>query len=130
VVDATTARAMADVIAKHAAEITGGKSYAETGRYPTADGKGDTCDEALAMKDPEGNPVPNPIRDLALTASNLRTGLYASIMAFNVADLVIGLGLAIAVIGLAFGGIGIYLGAVPRGAVRKLAVQPATAIHG
>lgn len=131
VTDATTAKAMADVIAKHADEITGGKSYAELGRFLAADGKGDTNDEALALTDSQGNPVANPVRDLALTASTLRTGLYTSVMAFNVADLVIGLGLAIAVIGLAFGGIGIRLGALPSAALaRRLAVQPATAING
>jgi hypothetical protein len=131
VTDAATAQSMADVIQKHADEITGGRSYAELGRYLTADGKGDTSDENLAMKDSDGNPVANPVRDLALTAQTLRAGLYTSVMAFNIADLVIGLGLAIAVIGLAFGGLGVRLGALPSAAVaRRFAVQPATAIHG
>lgn len=131
VTDASTAQAMADVIQKHVNEITGGRSYAELGRYLTADGKGDTSDESLAMMDKDGNPVANPVRDVALTASTLRTGLYTSVMAFNIADLVIGLGLAIVVIGLVFGGLGIRLGALPSpAAARAFAVQPATAIHG
>jgi hypothetical protein len=114
VTDAETAQVMADVIQKHVNEITGGRS-----------------DESLAMTDKDGNPVANPVRDVALTASTLRTGLFTSVMAFNIADLVIGLGLAIAVIGLAFGGLGIRLGALPSpAAARRFAVQPATAIHG
>jgi hypothetical protein len=131
VTDANTAQVMADVIQTHIDEITGGRSYAELGRYLTADGKGDTSDENLAMKDKDGNPVNNPVRDLALTADTLRTGLYTSIMALNMADLVIGLGAAIVVIGLVFGGLGVRFGALPSTALaRKLAVQPATAIHG
>jgi hypothetical protein len=128
VTDAETAQAMADVIQKHVNEITGGQSYAELGRYLTADGKGATSDENLAMKDKAGNPVPNPVRDVALTASTLRTGLYTSIMAFNVADLVIGLGLAIAVIGFAVGGIGVALAALAIPALgRRFHVQPVAA---
>jgi hypothetical protein len=128
VTDATTAQSMADVIAKHSNEITGGKSYAELGRYLAADGKGATSDEALAMKDKDGNLVPNPIRDVALTASNLRTGLYTSVMAFNVSDLVIGLGLAIAVVGIVFSGIGVALAALAIPALaRRFHVQPVAA---
>jgi len=128
VTDATTAQAMADVIQKHSDEITGGRSYAELGRYLSADGKGDTSDENLAMKDKDGNPVENPIRDVALTASNLRTGLYTSVMAFNVADLVIGLGLAIAVIGFVVAGIGVALAALAIPSLaRRLHVEPVAA---
>jgi hypothetical protein len=107
------------------------RSHAELGRYLTADGKADTSDEALAMTNKDGNPVENPIRHVALTATTLPTGPYSSVMALNIADLVIGLGVAIAVIGLVFGGIGIRLGALPSPAVaRTFAVQSATAIHG
>jgi hypothetical protein len=128
VTDAETAQVMADVIQKHVNEITGGRSYAELGRYLTADGKGDTSDENLAMKDKDGNLVPNPIRDVALTASTLRTGLYTSIMAFNVADLVIGLGLAFAVIGFAVGGVGVALAALAIPSLgRRFHVQPVAA---
>jgi hypothetical protein len=128
--DAATAKSMADIIDVHSREITGGRSYAELGRYLTPDGD-DTSDEALALKDSEGNPVANPVRDLALTASTLRTSLYTTVMAFNVADLVIGLGLAIAVLGFAVGGIGVVLAslAIPSVArrfhVRPLAAPPA-----
>jgi hypothetical protein len=125
--DAATAKAMADIIDVHSREITGDRSYAELGRYLTPDG-GDTSDEALALKDSEGNPVANPIRDVMFTATTLRTSLFTSMMAFNVADLVIGLGLAIAVLGFAVGGIGVVLAslAIPSVA-RRFHVQPVVA---
>jgi hypothetical protein len=99
---------MADIINEHALAATGGKTYAELGRFLAADG-GDTSDEAAALKDDEGNPVPNPARNTAFQASALRTSLYTSVMAFNVADLVTGLGLAIAVLGLLSAGVGVAL---------------------
>jgi len=112
--DAATAHAMANIIGVHAAEATGGATYAEMGRFLAADG-GDTSDESLALLDDEGNPVPNPLRNVAFQASALQTSLHTSHMAFNVADLVIGLGLMITVLGFVIGGVGVFLGvlAVP-----------------
>jgi hypothetical protein len=109
--DAATADAMADVIGVHALEATGGETYAEMGRFLTTDG-GDTSDEAEALKDEAGNPVANPLRNVAFQASTLQTSLHTAHMAFNVADLVIGIGLLIAVLGFAVGGIGVALGAL------------------
>jgi hypothetical protein len=122
--DAKTAKAMADIIDKHAREATGGKTYSEMGRFLAKDGT-DTSDESLALKDAKGQPVPNPLRNVAFQASALRTSLYTSVMAFNVADLVMGLGLMIAVLGLAVGGIGVALGglAIPVLA-RRFNVEP------
>lgn len=122
--DAATAKAMADVINKHALESTDGKTYSEMGRFLAKDG-GDTSDESLALKDSSGKPVANPLRNVAFQASALRTSLYTSVMAFNVADLVIGLGLMIAVLGLVVGGIGVALGglAIPVLA-RRFHVEP------
>ena len=125
--DAATAKAMADVIGKHAQEATGGLTYAELGRYLAADGTG-TNDETLALKDSKGQPVPNPVRNVAFQASALRTSLYTSVMAFNVADLVIGLGLMIAVVGIALGGIGVALAGLAIPAVgRRFGVEPVAA---
>jgi hypothetical protein len=122
--DATTAKVMADVIDKHAREATGGRTYSEMGRFLAADG-GDTSDESLALKDADGKPVANPLRNVAFQAATLRTSLYTSVMAFNVADLVIGLGLMISVLGFAVGGIGVALGglAIPTLA-RRFQVEP------
>ena len=127
--DAATAHAMANIIGVHASEATGGRTYAELGRFLAADG-GDTSDEAAALKDSEGNPVPNPLRNVAFQASTLQTSLHTSHMAFNVADLVIGLGVLTAVLGLVVGGIGVALGglAIPALA-RKVHVEPVAARH-
>lgn len=122
--DAATAQAMADVIEKHMLEATGGQTYAEMDRFLAADG-GTTSDETAALLDEGGNPVANPLRNVAFQASALRTSLYTSVMAFNVGDLVIGLGLMIAVLGVAVGGVGVALGAlaIPR-LGRTLHVDP------
>ncbi|HEX5613910.1 MAG TPA: aromatic ring-opening dioxygenase LigA [Acidimicrobiia bacterium] len=85
--DPATAKSMADIINKHSLEATGGKTYAQLDRE-------------------------DPNRPTALTAANLRTSLYTSVMAFNVSDLVIGVGLMIGVLGVALAGVGIALGAL------------------
>jgi hypothetical protein len=129
--DPASAKAMADIIGVHALEATGGETYAEMGRYLATDG-GATNDEALAMTDDKGNPIANPLRNVAFQASSLRTSLYTSVMAFNVSDLVIGLGLMIVVLGLAVGGMGVALaGLVIPSFSRKLHVDPVAAeYHG
>jgi len=125
--DAATADAMADVIGVHSLEATGGRTYAEMGRFLTPDG-GDTSDEAAALKDDAGNPVANPLRNVAFQASTLQTSLHTSHMAFNVADLVIGLGIMIAVVGVAIGGIGVALGGLTIPALaRRFDVEPVLA---
>lgn len=122
--DAATADAMADIIGVHALEATGGKTYAEMGRFLAADG-GDTNDEAQALKDSEGNPVANPLRNVAFQAAALQTSLHASHMAFEVSNLVIGLGLLIVVLGFVTGGTGIVLGGLPLPSLsRPVRIEP------
>lgn len=67
-----------------------------------------TNDAAEAVKGPDGKPVANPLRNVAFQASALQTSLYTSVMAFNVADLVIGLGIGF--IGL---GVGMWVVGAP-----------------
>lgn len=103
--DPASAKAMADIIEKHALEATGGKTYSEMERD-------------------------DPARNTAFQASALRTSLYTSIMAFNVADLVVGLGLMIAVTGLAVGGLGVALAGLAIPAFSKrVHVEPVAAAH-
>ena len=98
--DPATAKSMADIIDKHSLEATGGKTYAELDRE-------------------------DPTRATALTAANLRTSLYTSVMAFNVSDLVVGVGLMIGVLGVALAGVGIALGALVIPALaRRAHVHP------
>lgn len=101
--DAATAESMADIIQVHAMEATGGKTYAEMDRE-------------------------DPARQVAFNASMLRTSLYTSVMAFQVGDLVIGLGAAIALLGAVVSGVGVALGglAIPSLA-RRFHVEPVAA---
>lgn len=124
-----TAKSMADIIDKHARAATGDRTYAELGRFLAKDG-GDTNDEAQAAVGADGRPVANPVRNVAFQASALRTSLLTSVMAFNLTDLVVGLGLMILVLGLAVGGVGVALAglAMPRFA-RRIHVDPVAA-HG
>lgn len=125
--DAATTKAMADIIGVHALEATGGKTYAEMGRFLTPEG-GDTSDEAAALKDSEGNPVANPLRNVAFQASALRSMLYSSHMAFKVSDLVIGLGALILVLGVAVGGIGVaFAGLAIPAFAQRVGVEPVVA---
>ena len=101
--DAATARSMADIIDAHAQKATGGKTYSELDRE-------------------------DPARATAFQASALRTSLYTSVMAFNLADLVIALGLMIGVLGVAIGGVGVALeGLVAPAFARRVHVEAVAA---
>jgi ABC-type antimicrobial peptide transport system permease subunit len=69
-----TAYAQANVIAKHANEIAGGKTYAEL-------------------------PRDDPNRATVMTASFLQASLFTSVVAFGVAVMAVGLGIVMLVIG-------------------------------
>ena len=124
-----TARSMAAIIDVHAREAAGGLTYSEMGRFMAANGDAaGTNDEAAAIKGNDGKPVPNPVRNTAFQASALRTSLYTSVMAFEVSNLVVGLGLMILVLGFAVGGLGVALGGLVIPSVgRKLHVDPVLA---
>ncbi len=131
VTDARTAESMARIINHHSLEASGGKTYSELGRYLAAEGKSDTNDAKAALTGADGKPVANPIRNTAFQASSLQTSLWSSVMAFQVADLVVGLGFMIVVLGLAVGGVGVALGglAIPKLA-DKVHVEAVAAPHG
>jgi hypothetical protein len=120
---------MADIIDVHALDSTGGLTYSELGRFAAANGDiAGTSNEDEAVIDADGNPVPNPLRNTAFQASALRTSLYTSVMAFNVADLVVGLGAMMLVLGLAVGGVGVALGGLVIPALaRRVHVDPVAA---
>ena len=71
-----SAYAQAQVIDKHALEATGGKTYAELDRE-------------------------DPLRATAMSASFLRASLFTSVVAFGVAAMAAGLGLALILVALA-----------------------------
>lgn len=119
--DVATARSMANIIEEHALDSTGGLTYAEMGRFMTADGDpAGTSDESEAVIGADGRPVANPLRNVAFQASALRTSLFSSVMALEVGNLVIGLGALLAALGVAVGGVGVALAglALPRFAER------------
>jgi len=111
--DVATARSMADIIAVHAEESTGGLTYAEMGRYMTADGDpAGTDDESEAVIGADDRPVSNPMRNVAFQASALRTSLFSSVMALELSTLVVGIGVLLVGLGIAIGGVGIALEAL------------------
>ncbi len=71
-----SAYAQAQIIDKHALEATGGKTYAELDRE-------------------------DPLRETAMNASFLRASLFTSVVAFGVAAMAAGVGLALILIGMA-----------------------------
>ena len=79
------AKAQADAIQAHVLEMTEGQTYAEL-------------------------PREDPRRATYLQAVTLRTALMESYLAFKVADLVLGVGVIVALLGLSQVALGVYLG--------------------
>jgi hypothetical protein len=124
--DVASARSMAAIIEEHQLSSTDGLTYAEMGRFMTADGDpAGTNDEAAAVLGADGRPVSNPARTTAFQASALRTSLFSSVMAFEVSTLVIGVGALLLVLGVAVGGVGVALAALALPELaHKLHVDP------
>jgi hypothetical protein len=124
--DVASAESMAAIINEHALKSTGGLTYSEMGRFATPDGAPKGTNEATAAaKDAAGKPVANAARNTAFQASSLRTSLYSSMMAFEIATLVTGLGIMLAALGIAVGGTGIAFAGLSIPAVsRRVHVPP------
>jgi hypothetical protein len=101
------ARCFAQYMNIHALEATGGKHYSEMPRYATADGAG-TDEEGKALKDPKGQPVDNPARNVWVTETALTTALNTSYMANQIGlfGIVVGVALLLAGFGFAILAIG------------------------
>ena len=82
-------------------EATGGRTYAEMGRYLTATGE-ETDDEAEAATDENGNPVSNGLRNLWVTATSLTTALNTAFLAERIALFSIVMGVALLLTGIGF----------------------------
>ena len=85
-----TAYAQADIINVHALESTDGRTYAELGELMSQEEPGSPEHTELAAQ-----------RATVMNASFLRASLYTSVVAFGVAVLVIGIGVVLALSGLA-----------------------------
>jgi len=95
------ARAFADVMEAHTLAATGGKRYAEMGRFLTDDGT-DTSDESLAAKTADGRPVENGLRNMWVTETALSTALNTAFFAERVAIFSIVMGVALLLTGIGF----------------------------
>jgi hypothetical protein len=121
------ARAFSDIMEHHTLDATGGKRYAEMGRFLTPSGE-DTSDEALAAKTPEGRPVENGLRNMWVTETALSTALNTAFFAERVAIFSIVMGVALLLTGIGFfvltlgGALGYY--ALPK--LAKQQQQPTT----
>jgi hypothetical protein len=99
------ARAFALVMRDHALESSGGLTYAQMGRFVSADDPEDpagTSDEAAAAKDDNGNPIPNGPRNTWVTETALSTALNVSYMAEQLALFGIVVGVALLLAGIGF----------------------------
>jgi uncharacterized membrane protein YidH (DUF202 family) len=95
------AKEFANIIRTHALEATGGRTYAEMGRYLTPEGE-ETNDEAEAATDSEGRPVENGLRNLWVTATSLTTALNTAFLAEQIALFSIVVGVALLLVGIGF----------------------------
>jgi hypothetical protein len=97
------ARTFAQYMRIHALESSAGLTYAEMGRFATADGNpAGTSDEAKALKDEQGNPVSNAARNTWVTETALSTALNMSYLATGVAIFSIVVGVALILAGVGF----------------------------
>ena len=99
------ARCFAQYMRIHALESSGGLTYAEMGRFVSADDPSNpagTSDEAAALKDGSGNPVANAARNTWVTETALSTALNMSYMASQLSlfGIVVGIALVLTGIGL------------------------------
>jgi uncharacterized membrane protein YidH (DUF202 family) len=97
------AKCFASYMRIHTFESTGGKTYAQMGRFLTKDGN-DTNDPKLAATDPKtGQPVENGLRNLWVTETALTNALNTSFFAEQVAlfSVIVGVALVLVGIGLA-----------------------------
>jgi hypothetical protein len=99
------ARAFALIMRDHALESAGGLTYAQMGRFQSAENPEDpagTSDEAAAAKDENGNPIPNGPRNTWVTETALSTALNMSYMAEQLALFGIVVGVALLLAGIGF----------------------------
>jgi hypothetical protein len=127
------ARAFAHIIREHALEGTGGLTYAEMGRFVSAENPDDpagTSDEEAALKDEEGQPVSNSARNTWVTATALTTALNTSYMAerLSVFGMVVGVALLLSGIGFVILALAVFgrREEAPEAAVARSTSTPVT----
>ena len=99
------ALAQAEIMREHTLSSTEGLTYAEMGRYQSAENPGDprgTNDEAEAAKDDSGQPISNGARNIWVTETALATALDMGFMSemLSIFSVVVGFALLLTGIGL------------------------------
>jgi hypothetical protein len=99
------ALAMAEIMREHTLSSTGGLTYAEMGRYQSADDPSDprgTNDAEAAAQDENGEPISNGARNIWVTETALATALDMGFMSemLSIFSVVVGFALLLTGIGL------------------------------
>jgi uncharacterized iron-regulated membrane protein len=96
------ARCFAQYMRIHTLEATGGLTYAQMGRYGTADGKPIGTNDPTQAVQKNGQPVANGARDIWVTETALTTALNVSYMATQLSLFSIVVGVALLLAGIGF----------------------------
>ena len=99
------ALAQAEIMREHTLSGSGGLTYAQLGRYQSAENPSDpagTNDEATAAKDENGDPISNSARDTWVTETALATALDMGFMSemLSIFSIIVGIALLLTGIGL------------------------------
>ncbi len=103
ITDGTTARCFAQYMRIHALEATGGLTYAQMGRFATADGKPIGTNDATKAVQANGQPADNGARNVWVTETALTTALNVSYMASQLSLFSIVVGFALLLTGIGLG---------------------------
>jgi hypothetical protein len=115
------AQAFAKTMRAHTLEATGGKTYAQMGRYLDKNGKETNDEKAAAIDKATGQPVENGLRDMWVTETALTTALNTAYFAESVATFAIVMGFALLLAGGGFLILTLRLLRRPRVAAAKVA---------
>ena len=126
------ALAMAEIMREHTLSSTGGLTYAEMGRYQSAENPSDpagTNDEAAAAKDENGEPISNSARNIWVTETALATALDMGFMSEMLAifSIIVGVALLLTGIGLVILARAVFGRGSPAAQVAPPAPEPGTA---
>jgi hypothetical protein len=129
--DIATALSMANIIQHHAADSSGGLTYAQKGRFAVESGDpAGTSNADEALLDASGKPVANQARNTQLTAAGLVTSLSLSAMAIGLAYGVIALGVGFAILGIVITGLGYaLLGLITPEVAERFGLKPVAAFQ-
>jgi hypothetical protein len=126
------ALAMAEIMREHTLSSTGGLTYAEMGRYQSAENPSDpagTNDEAAAAKDANGEPISNSARNIWVTETALATALDMGFMSemLSIFSMIVGVALLLTGIGLVILARAVFGRRVPAAQVASPTPEPGTA---